>query len=252
MQVGLIGAGNMARALALGWGEPLLVSDAIADKARALAGELGGEAVDGNAQLAERAELVVLCHKPAQLEAVAAEVAPARTPVASILGGVSLEALEAAYPDVPVVRLIPNVAAEVRRGVTCYAPGRHADAALEQRVTELFGRVGTVVPLDERLIDAATGVMSVAPAYVALLIEAQVEAGIRAGLTAEQASTLAASAFAGSAELIAARGGDTLAVRRAVTSPGGITARGLAALERAGVRAAFIDAMDAVLGADRQ
>src|SRR5947209_8048941 len=119
MRIGLIGAGNMASALARGWAEPVLVSDRDRERADALAGELGGEAVPTNAEVAERADAVVLCHKPAGLEAVAAEIRPKA--VVSILGGVPIAAVEAAYPGVPVYRVMPNVAAEVRRGVFCWA-----------------------------------------------------------------------------------------------------------------------------------
>ena len=88
MQVGLIGAGNMARALARGWGRPVLCADPVAERARALAAETGGEALTSNAEVAERAELVVLCHKPSQLKDVAHEVAPHARAVASILAEV--------------------------------------------------------------------------------------------------------------------------------------------------------------------
>ncbi len=96
-------------------------------------------------------------------------------------------------------------------------------------------------------MDVAMGLMGVAPAYVALIAEAWADAGVAHGIPAEQATRLVADAIAGSAELIVARGGDTLAVRRGVTTPGGVTAQGLAALEQAGLRAAFRDALDAVL-----
>src|SRR5262249_20076824 len=102
MQVGLIGSGNMARGLARGWGEPVLCTDVRGPVAQALADELGGEVVATNAELAQRADVVVLCHKPAQLAEVAAEVAPHAKAVASILGAVSLADLKAAYPDRPV------------------------------------------------------------------------------------------------------------------------------------------------------
>src|SRR4030088_1761763 len=101
MQLGLIGAGNMARALARGWGEPVLCSDAGSGRARALAEELGGEALESNRAVAERADLVVLCHKPYQLESVAEEIAQHVKAVASVLGGVSIPTLQRAYPGVP-------------------------------------------------------------------------------------------------------------------------------------------------------
>lgn len=252
MQVGLIGAGNMARALARGWGDPVLVSDGGSGRARELAAELGGEALDSNVEVADRADLVVLCHKPAQFDEVSHEIAGHAKAVASVLGGVDTRTLRQAY-GVPVFRFMPNTPVEVRRGVLCYSPERDlgVDAQLEARVLELFGRLGVVVKVPERLVGAASAVMSVGPAYQALLAEAQVDAAVRHGLAPALASRLVAETMAGTAMLLATREYDTLAVRREVTSPGGITARGLAALERAGVRPAFQEAFDAVVGTGR-
>src|ERR1700730_1834723 len=107
MRVGLIGAGNMARAMARGWGDPVLCSDSGSGRAQALADELGGVAVS-NAEVADQADLVVLCHKPPQLEVVAAGIRGRAKAIASVLGATSLESLTAAYPDTPVFRLMPN------------------------------------------------------------------------------------------------------------------------------------------------
>jgi pyrroline-5-carboxylate reductase len=238
----------MADALARGWGDPVLCSDSGSGRARALAQELGGEALDSNVEVARRADLVVLCHKPYQLEAVAAEIAGEVRAVASVLGGTSGERLRNAYPGVSTFRLMPNTPVAVRRGVVCYAPAPEVDAAMQAEVIALFERLGTVVTLPESLLEAAGAVMSVGPAYQALLAEAQVDAGVRHGLAAPLAAQLVVETMAGTAALLEARGYDTLAVRREVTSPGGSTARGLAALERAGVRSAFNDAIDAVSG----
>jgi len=237
----------MASALARGWGDPVLVYDAYRPRAEALVAELGGEVAASNAELAQGVDAVLLAHKPAGLERVAAEVGGTAKGVISILGGVPLAALRAAYGATPVVRMIPSVPVEVRQGVTCHARDGEADAALEAQAIELFERVGLVVSLDEAQMEIATGLMSCAPAYVALVAEAQVDAGVRAGLPADVAGELVAANIGGTAALLQARGMDTLAVRRAVTSPGGITARGLAALEHGGVRAAFDDAMQAVI-----
>jgi pyrroline-5-carboxylate reductase len=251
MRVGLIGAGNMARALARGWGEPVLASDAGSGRARALADELGGEATT-NVEVARKADLVILCHKPRQLAAVASEIAADAKAVASVLGGVSIAALEEAYPERPVVRMMPNTPVEVRRGVTCYAAGAGVGEELERALVGLFERVGVVMKLDEPLLDPATALSGVGPAYLALVAEAQVDAAVRQGLAAPTAGVLAAETMAGTAELLLARSGDTIAVRREVASPGGSTARGLAALERGGLRTAFQDASDAVIGWSRQ
>ncbi|MDQ3676111.1 MAG: pyrroline-5-carboxylate reductase [Actinomycetota bacterium] len=247
MQIGFIGAGSMASALARGWGEPVLVRDLFRPRAEALVAELGGDVVDSNAELAERADAILLCHKPPALERVAEEVGGAAKGVISILGGVPLAALRTAYPDTPIVRMIPSLPVEVRRGVSVHARDPQTDAELEAQTLELFGRVGPVVSLDESQIEVATGLMSCGPAYVALVAEAQVDAGVRAGLPADVAAQLVIKTIGGTAALLEARDLDTLSVRRAVTSPGGITARGLAALERGGLRAAFDDALQAVL-----
>jgi pyrroline-5-carboxylate reductase len=248
MVIGLIGAGNMARSLARGWGRPLLCADPVAERARVLAAEVGGEALATNAEVAERAELVVLCHKPAQLEDVAREVAPHARAVASILAATPLAQLKGAYPGRPVYRLIPSLPVEVRQGAVVQAADAAQDPALDARVGELFAELGTLVVLDDALVDVAMGLMSCAPAYVALVAEAQIDAGVRRGIPAAQGAELVVQTLAGTAELLRRRGNDTLAVRREVSSPGGVTARGLDALERGGLRAAFSSALDAVLG----
>jgi pyrroline-5-carboxylate reductase len=252
MKVGLIGAGNMARALARGWGEPVLVADVLADRAEALAAETGGEALPTNAEVAERADLLVLCHKPPQLEAVAESVGGRAGAVASILGGTTLADIRAAYPGVPSFRFIPSVAVEVGIGALGYAQqdDLHGEAAaLEPQVLELFGRLGHVVALPESLMDVGMGLLSTSPALFAVMVEALTDAGIRHGMPHETASVLVADAMAGTAALLEAREHDTLGLRRSVTSPGGVTARALEALDRASVRAALHDALDAVLEA---
>jgi pyrroline-5-carboxylate reductase len=255
MKVGLIGAGNMARALARGWGDPVLCSDSGSGRAAALAEELGGRAAS-SLEVAREAELVVLCHKPYQLQAVAREIAGEAKAVVSILGATTLSDLWRAYPGTPVFRIEPNTPVEVRRGVLLWAdpgPDAAADAeearrehALREEVLALFERVGWVARVPERLLGAAASVSAVGPAYLALVAEAWADAAIRHGLRPELASGLTIATMAGTADLLAVRDGDTLAVRREVTSPGGSTARGLDALERAGLRAAFADAVDAV------
>jgi pyrroline-5-carboxylate reductase len=256
MKVGLIGAGNMARALARGWGDPVLCSDSGSGRAAALALELDGRAAS-NLEVAREADLVVLCHKPHQLEAVAREIAGEAKAVVSILGGITLRELWRAYPGVPVFRIEPNTPVEVRRGVLLWAdPGpdaaiADADEALREQVLrdevlELFERVGWVARVPERLLGAAASVSAVGPAYLALVAEAWADAAIRHGLSPDVASGLTIATMAGTADLLAVREGDTLAVRREVTSPGGSTARGLDALERAGLRVALADAVDAV------
>jgi len=251
--VGLVGSGNMGSALARGWGQPLLCSDAVPERARALAAEVGGEAVSTNAELAARAEVVVLAHKPAQLGEVAEEMAPvlrdrSGVAVVSLLARTSLADVQQAYAGVAAFRVQPNLPVAVGRGVTAMASPDGQDPGLADRVRELFGRVGAVVTVPDGLVDVAGGCSGVGPAYWALLVETQVDAAVRHGLTPADAAVLIGETMAGTADLLRADGWDTLGLRRRATSPGGTTARGLAALERGGVRGAFAAAMDDVVG----
>lgn len=247
MQIGLIGSGNMARALARGWGRPVLCTDVVAERARALADEVGGEALPSGADVARRADVVVLCHKPHGLAPVAAEIAADARAVISILAATPLAEVKAAYPARPVYRALPSTPVEVRQGAVVLAADEEQEPELDAAVRDLLAELGTLVVLDDALVDVAMGLMSNAPAYYALVVEAQVDAGVRHGLAPEQASELVVQTMGGTAELLRRARYDTLAARRSVTSPGGSTARGLDALERSGVRAAFSDALDAIL-----
>src|SRR5918911_278932 len=136
MKVGLIGAGNMATALARGWREPVLVADVDHARAEALAADVGGEAPGSNAYVADQADAVVLCHKPAQLNEVAEEIRDRAKAIVSILGGTPVADIEKAYPGLPVYRFMPNIPAEVGHGVFCYAPGTRAAAGPEADVLD--------------------------------------------------------------------------------------------------------------------
>jgi pyrroline-5-carboxylate reductase len=244
MQVGLIGSGNMAGALARGWGDPVLATDHGSGRAMALVAELGGEAV-GNVEAAERAELLILGHKPAQLELIADEIGDvARGIVVSIVAGASIAEVEDLYPHATVFRVLPNTPVALRKGVLLFA---QTDDPGAEPVKALFARVGTVIELPEKLMRVGNSISGVGPAYWALLAEAWTDSAIRHGMPAAQAATLVHETMAGTAALL--QDTDTLALRRGVTSPGGTTARGLNALEQGGVRAALANAMDAVVGA---
>jgi pyrroline-5-carboxylate reductase len=241
MSIGFIGSGNMASALARGWGEPVLCTDSGSGRARALAEELGGEAVASNAELARRVDTVILAHKPAQLAEVAAGIDVVPQTVISLLARTTLDDLRAAYPGAAVARVEPNTPVALRQGVCTLA----AESDGKDAVRELFERVGVVVELPEKLMAIGAACSAVGPAYFALVQEAWVDAAVRRGIPPDRASELVRGTMAGTAALLEAT--DTLALRRGVTSPGGTTARGLAALEAGGLRSAFADAMDAVV-----
>ncbi len=216
----------------------MLFTDSGSGRARELAAETGGEAVTSNAELAERADVVVLAVKPAKLEAAAAELNEAEV-VVSLLGATPLARVEAAFPKAEVLRVMPNVAVEVRKGVLCVA------GAEAPPLREKLALLGHVVELPDERFDAATAVMGCSPAYLALAVEALVEAGTAAGLEEELARELVVETVAGTAELLRRR--SPAEVRRAVASPGGSTEAGLEALEREGAAGAFEAAVRASL-----
>jgi pyrroline-5-carboxylate reductase len=240
MIVGFVGSGSMAAAIARGWSgefERMLFSDAGSGRAAELAQELGGEAVS-NAEIAERADLVVLAVKPAALDGVAPELNGAGA-VLSILAAVPVERLRQAFPGAEVLRLMPNLGVEVRSGVLCVA------GEASEEVRRKLDLLGHVVEIADEDFDAATAVMGCAPAYLALAVEAIAEAGAEDGLDPELARELVVETTAGTAELLRVR--HPADVRRAVASPGGSTEAGLEALDREGARAAFAAAVQASL-----
>ncbi|MGI8945978.1 MAG: pyrroline-5-carboxylate reductase [Thermoleophilaceae bacterium] len=249
MRIGFIGAGSMASALARGVGEPALVSDVRRERAAALAAELGGEVAASNAELAERADIVILCHKPAQLDEVAAELVGRARAIVSIVAATPVARLEQAYPETPVYRFIPSIPVEVGRGVFCYAPGSRAAAGPEQELLELFARCGVVIALDEPLIEPAMALMSCGPAFLALVAEALADAGVRHGLEPRLAARLVTETLAGTAAYLDANDGDAAGLRARVATPGGLTEKGLGVLEESGLRRSFDAAVDLVVEA---
>jgi pyrroline-5-carboxylate reductase len=240
MIVGFVGSGSMAAAMARGWAgelEGMLFSDSGSGRAKALAEELGGEALT-NAEIAARADLLVLAVKPGKLDEVAPELQAAGA-VVSILAAVPLERVAAAFPAAEVLRLMPNVGVQVRKGVLCIA----GEASTATRLK--LDLLGHVVELPDGDFDEATAVMGCAPAYLALAVEALADAGAAAGLDPDLARELVVETTAGTAELLRVR--HPADVRKAVASPGGSTEAGLEALDREGARAAFTAAVEASL-----
>jgi pyrroline-5-carboxylate reductase len=252
MRLGLIGAGNMASALARGIGEPVLVYDVDQPKAKALADALGGEAVSSNAELAERADALVLCHKPKQLDEVAAEVGDRAQVVVSILAATTTDQVAAAYPGASVYRFIPNMPTEVRRGVLCYVAGPGASDGPEDEILALMGRAGAVIPLDEEpLIEPAMALMSCGPAFMALVAESFAEAGAAHGLDPDDAVRMVVETMGGTADYLAQHDYDTRGLRARVATPGGVTEKGLITLEERGLRDVCRAAVDTVVEATR-
>jgi pyrroline-5-carboxylate reductase len=254
MRVGFVGAGNMAGGLARGWAaardepgapEAMLFADADPGKARRLAEEVGGEAVEGNVAVADASDLVILAVKPNVLDEVAPDLVQSGTPVLSILAGTSLQTLHDALPGIDLVRVMPNLGAQVRQAVLCVVYGERVGEVERKRVAELLGLVGDVIELDEGLIDAATAIMGCSPGYLALMAEVLVEAGVGEGLTEDQALRMVARAMSATGGLLELH--DPTALKNAVASPGGMTEAGLNALEERKIEETLQAAVDASL-----
>lgn len=254
----MIGAGNMGRAMIEGWvrADPARASQIIATdrgsgKAEALASRLGIVAVASNEELVARADVVVLCVKPIDVERVLRSVGSLVTrekALASVAAGVPTVTIESILDDdVPVFRLMPNVGVQVCSGTVCLASGRFAHTAAADRVTDWMRLLGTVVPLIERQFDAATALSGSGPAFIGLVVEAFEDAGIVAGLSHDVSRELILSTMLGTVQLLQEHDMSCSDLRRMVTSPGGTAATGLAALERGGVRGAIIDGVLAAM-----
>jgi len=196
----------------------------------------------------------VLAVKPDIAESACAALASARPPrVLSVVAGLSTERLEAALPDdTVVVRAMPNTPVLVGAGVSAIAGGSRAHAEDLSWAEDILSAVGTVVRLPERLLHVVTGLSGSGPAYVFLVAEALIEAGVLGGLTREVSRELVAGTLLGSAKLLVETGESPEALRADITSPGGTTAAGLRALEARAVRSAFLEAVAAASERSRQ
>ena len=193
---------------------------------------------------------VVIAVKPYDVQAVSREIA--RSGVAralSIAAGITLEDLDEWLQPVAAIRAMPNTPALVGAAASAISAGHNATPSDIEWAKAVLSSVGTVVELPEPALDAVTGLSGSGPAYVFLIAEALIDAGVLAGLARPVAHDLAVQTLLGSARLLAETGEEPSALRAAVTSPGGTTAAGLRALESAGVRAAILDAV--VAAADR-
>ena len=253
--IGFIGAGKMAEALIAGvlraglaGADGVIASDVSAARREAVAA-LGVQTVAENARVLAFARAVVLAIKPQQAAAVLDEVRPHVRPdhlIVSIMAGVPTRAIEARLPaGTRVVRVMPNTACLVGAAASGVAAGAHATAEDVRWVLELFGAVGRAEAVDERLLDAVTGLSGSGPAYIFTVIEALADGGVAEGLPRETALALAAQTVMGAGRMVLESGEHPAVLRDRVTSPAGTTAEGLAVLEAHGVRNAFAQAVRA-------
>jgi pyrroline-5-carboxylate reductase len=253
---GFIGAGKMATALVRGMiragvvpADGVLASDPLPAARDALAAETGAAVTDANARVVAGSDVVVLAIKPQSMPRVLAELRPLLTAeqlVISIAAGVPLAALaDGLGGDRRIARVMPNTPALLGEGASGYCLGpavRDGDDALVRACTEAVGRAFRV---PEALLDAVTGLSGSGPAFVYVIIEALSDGGVRVGLPRDVATALAAQTVLGAAKMVRDTGLHTGVLKDQVTSPGGTTIAGLHALERGGLRAALIDAVEA-------
>jgi len=262
IKLGMVGGGVMGEALLsrlitqqLYRPDDVLVSDPQAHRREFLVQKYGVKVTSDNREAAAASDVLFLAIKPQVFERVAADLAegdgerrPAGAPlpvVISILAGVSLNKLEAAFGGQPVIRAMPNTPATVGAGITAIAPGKAVTASHMEQATAIFQAVGQVVEVPEYLMDAVTGLSGSGPAYVAIMIEALADGGVAAGLPRAIASQLALSTVLGTAQLLQESQMHPAQLKDQVTSPGGTTIAGITQLERAGFRSALIEAVQA-------
>jgi pyrroline-5-carboxylate reductase len=254
--IGFIGSGQMARALAEGFvsaglvkGAGIVHCDPMQAAAESFAQHVAGaRQVASNAEVIQQSNVIFLAVKPQNMPAVFSEVGgkvAADKLVVSIAAGITLGRLSEVLKTNCVVRVMPNTPALVGKGASAYALGPAATAADGQLVGQLLGAVGQAIQVDEKLLDAVTGLSGSGPAFVYVMIEALADGGVRMGLPRDVAMALAAQTVRGSAEMVITTGEHPAALKDKVASPGGTTIAGLAALEERGLRGALIAAVEA-------
>ncbi len=254
--IGFIGAGQMARALAQGFVRAGLLAEkqiTAADPISAATEEFqrllpGSSIVSNNAELAKRCEVIVLAVKPQQAKTAMNELRSALSAdklVVSVVTGVRLSALAEGLGSCRLIRVMPNTPCLVGQSASAYCLGANTTSADGELIAKLLGSVGLAISVDEKLLDAITGLSGSGPAFVYVMIEALADGGVRMGLPRDVALQLAAQTVKGAAEMVLATGEHPGVLKDRVASPGGTTIAGLAAMEQNGVRGALIAAVEA-------
>jgi pyrroline-5-carboxylate reductase len=251
-----LGGGKMGEALISGLirsggrgTDEIMVTNRRDERARELAGKYGVAATLDNAEAVRWADVVVLMAKPQDIETLLSQIREFVSSdglVISFAAGVRTSFVEKHLPDeVPVVRVMSNVPVMVDEAMSVIAAGAHASDEHLDVAEELLGYVGKVIRLKEKHLDAVTATSGSGPAYFFLLAEAMIEACILLGLSRDVATELIVQTMLGSAKMLRDTGKHPVELREMVTSPGGTTIEAIRRLEEAGVRAAFLNAIDA-------
>ncbi|NKY54184.1 pyrroline-5-carboxylate reductase [Nocardia vermiculata] len=257
-RIAVIGGGRIGEALIAGLleagrpGKDLVVVEMVAARAQVLSERFGIRVTDSLAEAAAGVDVLVVAVKPHDVDAVVTELGKLELDndrdqvLVSLAAGVTTARVESKLPaGFPVVRVMPNTPMLVGQGMSAIAAGRHAKADQLEMVSELLGAVGKVVTVTESRMDAVTAVSGSGPAYFFLVVEAMVEAGVGMGLTRDVAKELVVQTMLGSAALLEESGQDPSELRAAVTSPAGTTAAAVREMERAGLRSAFWEGLNA-------
>ena len=262
-RIAILGAGKIGEALlagllSSGWREAHEIATSVRrpERAEELTQRYGVAATLSNGEAAARAAVVVIAVKPQDITILLGEigglVSPEQT-VLSIAAAIPTAAIEARLaPGVPVVRAMPNTPSTVHEGIAGVCAGAHADDEHVQQAEEVLRHLGYVVRVPERAMDAITAVSGSGPAYFALLAEAMIEAGILLGLSREISTQLVVQTMLGTAKQLRDERIHPVELREMVTSPGGTTISAIRELERAGVRAAFLNAIQAAMERSRE
>lgn len=262
MVLALIGSGNMGQAMARGFlqqnlltGSDIRLYDSDPEKGAEFARQIGAVDCESASDAVSVADVILLAVKPQVIDSVLNAVAgriPAGAILVSIAAGVSVGRLRLLTdPHLAIARVMPNTPAMVGSGVSavCYDRASHQQ---KQLVESLLGSCGLVFPVQEKLMDAVTGLSGSGPAYVMLMIEALADAGVREGLNRDMAIRMAAMTLLGSAKLVLDTGLHPAVLKDQVCSPGGTTIEAIKALEEHGLRAALIAAVGEAAEKSRQ
>jgi pyrroline-5-carboxylate reductase len=248
-----MGEALVAGLLASGWKKPedIVVTARSSERLHELRSAHGVDTTLDNPEAVAGAEVIVLAVKPQDTDALLASISTAVTPeqtVLSVIAAIDTASIEAGLgSSVPVVRAMPNTPSIVHEGMAGIAAGRHAGEEHLKLAIEVLSHVGRVVTVPEPYLDAVTAISGSGPAYFALLAEAMIEAGILLGLSREVSTDLVVQTMLGSAKLLRDERMHPVELREMVTSPGGTTIRAIRVLEQSGVRAAFLNAIQAAM-----
>lgn len=248
MKVLFLGTGRIATALATGLrrAKPeveIFGCDVSAAARDAFVAATGAQGVEDPAAAAQQADAILLCVKPGDVEAALLDTRPGPQLLISVAAGISTTRLDKLAPAARILRAMPNTAALARASATALAAGPRATEADVATAEAIFLAAGRVVRVEEKMMDAITGLSGSGPAYFFLVVEALADGGVAAGLPRALALELAAATMEGAAALLRESGRHPALLREEVTSPGGTTAAGLMELERGAARATFASAV---------